>query len=380
MRRAAPADGVGGRAWARLNRLGAAQDGFTLAEMLVVLAILGLVLAGLTGLFVSAMHTQSDQTQRGQAQQAARLALDKLRREIHCASAITTPSAYPASSITITLGSWCNAPNGAGGVASTVTWCTRDNTGTAPPAAGAQPYTLWRYVGASCTGTGTQWASNLVDNGTPSVAAGKIFNASFVSAPTLTSGTTGGTLPSGTYSYEVTAVLAGGAEVPGPVTSITVTNSSLTNSVTVSWSAYPGAVSYNVYGDGSSVRLLKNVTVGTSYVDSGPTSLSDNPFTLPSSGSFNINVTGTSNFNSTANTIQFGASRPVTCTGITGTSFTGCTGGQPGQYATGTPVSSASSARPPLSTISVTLPVDLTPADTKDRSVLSDNIALRNTR
>jgi hypothetical protein len=218
-----------------------------------------------------------------------------------------------------------------------------------------------------------------VDNGT--VAAGKIFDAAFVSAPTFTSVTTGGTLPSGTYSYEVTAVLASGAEVPGAITPFTVTSTSLTNKITVSWSAYPGAASYNVYGrDAGSVRLLKNVTVGTSYVDNGPTSLTDNPFTLPSTGSFTINVTSTSSFNSTANTIQFGASGPVTCTGTTGTGFTGCTGGQPGQYANGTPVYSVSSARPPLSTLSVSLPVDLTPADAKQRFVVGDDIALRNSR
>ena len=373
MRRAAPAYAAGGGLRARLKRLGATQDGFTLAEMLVVLVILGIVFLGLTQLFVGGMHTQSDQTQRNQAQQAARLALDKLRREIHCASTITTPSGYPASSVTITLGSWCNVAGGA----TTVTWCTKDKNGSAPPVAGAQPDTLWRYVGTSCTGTGTQWASNLVDNG--STTAGKIFSAAFVSSPTLTSATSGGTLPSGTYSYEVTAVLSGGAEVPGAITSINVNSSSLTNAITVSWAAYPGATSYNVYGDGSTVRLLKNVTVGTSYVDNGPTSLTDNPLTLPPPLGV-INVASTAGFNSTANTIQFGASGSVTCTGITGTSFTGCTGGQPGQYATGTPVYSASSARPPLSTMSVSLPVDLTPADTNDRTVLSDNIALRNTR
>ena len=77
-----------------------AQDGFTLAEMLVVLAILGVVLAGLTQLFTSALAAGKDQTGRTQAQLDARLALDKLRREIHCASAVTpyrwsTPTTSP---------------------------------------------------------------------------------------------------------------------------------------------------------------------------------------------------------------------------------------------------------------------------------------------
>ncbi len=81
------------------------ESGFTLIEMLVVLAILGIVLAALTGLFLSGTRTANDQNGRFQAQQQARLALDKLRREIHCGGAITTPSGYPSSSVTITLGS-----------------------------------------------------------------------------------------------------------------------------------------------------------------------------------------------------------------------------------------------------------------------------------
>jgi prepilin-type N-terminal cleavage/methylation domain-containing protein len=357
----------------RVRRLAAREDGFTLAELLVVLAILGIVLAALTTLFTGGLTAATDQTNRTQAQQDVRLALDKLRREIHCASSMTPTSGYPVSSVTVTLGSWCNVPGGA----PTVTWCVKDKNGNLPPVA---PYTLWRYTGASCSGTGTKWASNLVDP--PSVTAGQIFYSTFVSAPTLTPATTGGTLPSGTYSYDVTAVLASGVEIPGVVASVTVA-SGLTNQITVSWPAYPSATSYNVYGrgNGSSLTLLKNVTSGTSYVDTGPTSLTDNPLTLPSPPTAaTINVASTTGFNSAANTIAFGASGPVTCTGTTPTSFTVCSGGQAGQYATGTPVYSASTARPPAATLSVSLAVDETPADTMQRFTLSDTIALRNSR
>src|SRR4051794_37819154 len=121
----------------RRARLAAqAQDGFTLAEMLVVLAILGVVVAGLAALFTSGLHAQTDQTNRAQAQQDGRLALDKLRREIRCATGLSTASGYPASSITITLGTWCPTTGGAG---ATVTWCMKDKNGNLPL---AQPYTL----------------------------------------------------------------------------------------------------------------------------------------------------------------------------------------------------------------------------------------------
>jgi hypothetical protein len=184
-------------------------------------------------------------------------------------------------------------------------------------------------------------------------------------------------LLAGTYSYDVTAVLSSGAEVPGTVSSLNIA-SGLTNKITVSWSAYTGATSYNVYGrDGSGLRLLKNVTAGTSYVDTGPTRLTGNPLTMPSAV---IGVADTSNFNSGANTIAFGASGDVTCTGTTSTSFTGCTGGQAGQYPQGMPVYTSSSARPPRATLSVSLALDLTPANTSQRFVLIDNIVLRNSQ
>ena len=77
------------------------ESGFTLTEMLVVLVILGIVLAALTQLFVSATRTEVDQDKRFQAQQEARLALDSLRREIHCASAVTSTQTEPASRRTV---------------------------------------------------------------------------------------------------------------------------------------------------------------------------------------------------------------------------------------------------------------------------------------
>lgn len=141
----------------RLRRRLAESGGYTLSELIVVLAILLVVVAALAQLFSSASNAQNDMSNRFQAQQDARLALDKLRQEIHCASAITgTP---PTSSITITLGAYC--PTNKTGATASFTWCTKDKTGTAPPAVNAAPYALWRYSGGLCSGTGQPWANNL---------------------------------------------------------------------------------------------------------------------------------------------------------------------------------------------------------------------------
>jgi prepilin-type N-terminal cleavage/methylation domain-containing protein len=139
------------------RRLGA-DHGYSLSEMLVVMVILGIVLGALTQLFVSGSTAQVDMTRRFEAQQNMRLALDKLRREIHCGSGVTAP-VLPTSSITISLGSYC--PTNGTGAAAEITWCTKDKNGNAPPVAGA-PYSLWRYSGSpSCSGTGKKWADYL---------------------------------------------------------------------------------------------------------------------------------------------------------------------------------------------------------------------------
>jgi prepilin-type N-terminal cleavage/methylation domain-containing protein len=138
----------------------ASERGYSLSEMLVVLAILGIVLGALTQLVVSASTAQVDMTNRFEAQQDMRLALDKLRREIHCASGVTPLS--PTPSIVIGLGSYC--PTNSTNVPQ-VTWCTRDKNGaTTNPLAPATdpPYSLWRYDGSACSGpTGRKWADYL---------------------------------------------------------------------------------------------------------------------------------------------------------------------------------------------------------------------------
>lgn len=273
----------------------AAEQGITLTEMLVVLVILGIILGAMTTLFVSASNSEAEQSNRYEAQRNARLALDGLRREIRCASAAPAVS---GSSLTITLPGGCQKPPGT--TAAPFTWCT---------VGGSAPYALWRYEGASCSGTGRRVAESLA-----STSVFTYSRAAVLAAPTLTASATGGTLAPGTYSYVVTARDAAGKETSGTVRRVDV-DAGATNTITVSWSTSPGAVSYNVYGrdDGTftaeGLRLLANTTA-TSYTDTGSTPL------------------GTQS--------------------------------------------------PPLAVVGVTLVVDATPASPKQRFTLSDDIVLRN--
>jgi prepilin-type N-terminal cleavage/methylation domain-containing protein len=99
--------------------LGGGEDGYTLVELIVVMAILGTVLAGLTTVFVGGSAAEIDLNRRYQAQQQGRLALNQIRSDVHCASAAQaqTIGTYPGLKLNVTKCysstptiSWCVVP------------------------------------------------------------------------------------------------------------------------------------------------------------------------------------------------------------------------------------------------------------------------------
>ncbi len=110
------------------------ERGYTMVEMLVVMLILGIVLTGLTTVFVSGSHAEIDLNRRFQAQQQARLALDKIRADLHCASAAEVDATY--GYLKIAENSNCSSTN--------VTWC-----------AAASPNMTGRYALYRTTNTTT---------------------------------------------------------------------------------------------------------------------------------------------------------------------------------------------------------------------------------
>jgi type II secretory pathway pseudopilin PulG len=97
--------------------------GVTVVELLVVLIIMGTVLGALTTLFVRGMKAELDADQRFRAQDQARLAVDRMRRELHCASAIVAT----ATAVTATLPGHC--PTALGAATTTVVYSFQ-NAGT----------------------------------------------------------------------------------------------------------------------------------------------------------------------------------------------------------------------------------------------------------
>lgn len=129
----------------RIRGLAAGDRGYTVPEMLVVVTILGTVMGGLTALFVQASNAELDMNRRFQAQVEARLALDKLRREVHCANKIVPNG--PSASITVTLGSQCKTGSG------DFTWCS--------VSLGPSRFGLYRKGGTTCDSGGVRWADYL---------------------------------------------------------------------------------------------------------------------------------------------------------------------------------------------------------------------------
>jgi prepilin-type N-terminal cleavage/methylation domain-containing protein len=158
------------------SRLLREDRAYTLVELLTVMAILGIVLGGLTTVFASATNAEADMQNRYRAQQAARLALDKLRREVHCSQS-GSPVSTPTSSVTLAVPGYCKTINTGVSTPTSITWCTR-NVST-------NRYALYRVVGTTCSG-GVKWADNLKPTSTASVCDTSLCIFTYVPQSTTT--------------------------------------------------------------------------------------------------------------------------------------------------------------------------------------------------
>jgi prepilin-type N-terminal cleavage/methylation domain-containing protein len=112
------------------------EAGYSLVEMLTVMVIMTIVFAGVTAVFVAGSKAQSEQDRRFQAQLTTRLALDKIRRDIHCANDVTP---YATNSVTLKI-SGCSGGD--------ISWCTVAVSGY------TNRYALYRKPGTSCAASG----------------------------------------------------------------------------------------------------------------------------------------------------------------------------------------------------------------------------------
>jgi prepilin-type N-terminal cleavage/methylation domain-containing protein len=125
------------------GRLLREEGGYSLIEMLVVMVIMTIVFAGVTAVFVAGSKAQADQDRRFQAQLSTRLALDQIRRDIHCANDVNP---YATNSVTLKI---------TGCTGGDVSWCTVAVSGY------TNRYALYRMAGTSCSASGTKIADYL---------------------------------------------------------------------------------------------------------------------------------------------------------------------------------------------------------------------------
>ena len=122
----------------RLWRVVRGQAGYSLVELVTVMAILGTIVGALTTAFVQGSNAELNANRRVDAQLQATAAFDRLRRDIHCASSASITGA------TMTL-SGCGSGD--------VSWCAV-GSGTR--------YALYRQSGSTCDSSGRLYADYLI--------------------------------------------------------------------------------------------------------------------------------------------------------------------------------------------------------------------------
>lgn len=146
------------RLCALARRTGQEEQGYSLIELVVTVAILGIVIGGISLLFQSGIRAQTNLDARFQAQVQVNTAIGKLRRDAHIACTIRI-GYYATSSITFTLptrGTPPQPPATPCSVGEAVTWCTI-GSGTR--------YVLYRLGGTTCTATGAQQYADYITTG-----------------------------------------------------------------------------------------------------------------------------------------------------------------------------------------------------------------------
>jgi type II secretory pathway pseudopilin PulG len=138
---------------ARLAR----EEGLTLVELMVAMFLMSVILAPLIGGMVSMMSAQARQANVVTAQEQARLALERMRKDIHCAHSVDAPEPNASGGLTLIL----NETNTSGtaecpGIvqtnSSSVQWCT------VPVAGYTNRYRLYREDDPNTLCDGTQAA------------------------------------------------------------------------------------------------------------------------------------------------------------------------------------------------------------------------------
>jgi Tfp pilus assembly protein PilW len=134
----------------------AGEDGITLIEMLVAIAMTAIVMVGVVNLMLSGTRAGANANARLDAQQDTRTALDKLEFDGRCSSSATLISS--GAGVHLVLPTQCTHATG------NVTWCVISGV-------------LWRSSGTSCVASGQPYIRDVTSAtpfSLPTAAAGDL--------------------------------------------------------------------------------------------------------------------------------------------------------------------------------------------------------------
>lgn len=160
-----------------MRRRLACQSGLSLVELIVVLVITTIIFGPIVNSFVSALNEQARQLDVATAQEQARLALQRMRKDIHCAHGVTTPAENSSDGYTLILTETnttgtAECPGLISQDASAVEWCT------IPIGGSSSEYDLYRENNAN----------DSCEAGASTFEVGDISQANLWSVPTCTGG------------------------------------------------------------------------------------------------------------------------------------------------------------------------------------------------
>lgn len=170
------------RAIRALRRCVSPQAGYTLVETLVVLALLGVVVGTLVDGFVSASNAQADQSARAGDQQTARQVLERMRKDIHCASGAEAQPTLDSlgnptgTGYTLQLSVSQGQCQGVTNLSNGVQWCSVSVGGS------TNRYAVYRTISGNCGATDARFQVDYITN------LGGITGGNIWSLPACTSG------------------------------------------------------------------------------------------------------------------------------------------------------------------------------------------------
>jgi prepilin-type N-terminal cleavage/methylation domain-containing protein len=131
-----------------VSQAGRGEGGYSLVEMMVVMVVLTTILTGITSAFIQGSRAELHLNNRFSAQLQANQSLDRLRRDVHCASS----AAISGSTLTL---SGCSSGDRS--------WCS--------VLVATSRYQVYRKSGSTCDSTGKLYADYLSSAATFSYTA-----------------------------------------------------------------------------------------------------------------------------------------------------------------------------------------------------------------